>query len=466
LAGKPVTLMGLGLFGGGEGAARFLLGRGARLTITDLRPAEKLAPTLSRLKGLPITYRLGGHATQDFTDAELVVANPAVPRTSMFLKAAADRGVPITSPMNIFLALCPAPVAAVTGSNGKSTTTALLAAMLTSAGRRVWLGGNIGISLLPSLGEVSPSDIVVVELSSFQLEDATALSWSPHVALVTNVTPDHLDRHESLEAYAAAKRTILAHQGAGDFAVLNARDPILQRWVSDGVPGRLVLFDSAPKPGGLAHGVSLLRDRLVWRNGTRDEVICLRDDVPLLGLHNAENAMAAAAAARCLGAQAGAIFDALSSFVGLEHRLELVGEFHGIRFYNDSYSTTPASGVAAVQSFRGPVTLIAGGYDKKLDMTPLARAVASRVEVLVTIGHTGPTLAEQARRESLYLGRSLVIREAGSLEEAVRVADGLSMPGSAVVFSPGCASYDMFDNYDQRGKVFKGLVRTTMRRSG
>jgi UDP-N-acetylmuramoylalanine--D-glutamate ligase len=460
LAGLRVTLMGLGLFGGGEGAARFLCERGARLTVTDLRPAETLAPVLERLCGLPATYHLGAHHEDDFTEAQLIVASPAVPRTSPFLRAAQQAGVPITSPMNLFLTLCPAPVAAVTGSNGKSTTTALLAAILKAAGRRAWLGGNIGISLLPSLAHIGPGDVAVLELSSFQLQDAAALCWSPHVAVVTNITPNHLDRHLTLEEYAEAKRTLLRFQGPDDYAVLNARDARLRRWAAEGAGGRLVQFDVAPEPGRLCEGINLVAGRLVWHEGGRHEVVCARDDVPLLGLHNTQNAMAACAAARCLDAGSEAVRAALRTFMGLEHRLELVGVCGGIRFYNDSYSTTPAAGVAAVQSFRAPLTLIAGGYDKKLDLTPFAQAAARSVEVLITVGQTGPVLAQQVRQESAYLGRTVCVREAAGLPEAVRLAEQLSMPGSVVVLSPGCASYDMFENYDHRGKVFKELVRS------
>ena len=464
LDGMRVTLMGLGLFGGGEGAARFLVGREAFLTVTDMKPADKLAPSLEHLRGLPITYRLGGHVAEDFTHAGLVVANPAVPRANPYLRAAQQAGVPITSPMNIFLTLCPASVAAVTGSNGKSTTTALLAAMLGSAGRAVSMGGNIGISLLPSVDRITPADVVVLELSSFQLEDAAALSWSPHVAVVTNITPNHLDRHGTVEAYAEAKRTIVRFQGPRDFAVLNARTQILQQWAEGGIGARLLFFHSAPERARACPGVGLARDRIVWHDGTGEEVICRRDEVPLLGLHNVENAMAAAAAARCLGATSGQIRDAVSSFTGLEHRLEFVGESEGVRYYNDSYSTTPAAGMAAVNSFDVPLTLIAGGYDKKLDLTPFARAIAGRVSVLVTLGNTGPLLAAKARQEGQLVGRSLVVKEAATLEDAVLAAHGLSARGSAVVFSPGCASYDMFENYRHRGQAFKELVRTALAR--
>ncbi len=458
LAGRRVTLMGLGTFGGGLGAARYLAGQGAELTVTDLRPAQKLEPSMAALRGLPITYHLSGHRAEDFTSADLVLASPAVPRTSEYLLMARDAGVPVTSPMNAFLTLCPAPVAAVTGSNGKSTTTALLARMLRGVYPRVWLGGNIGICLLCSLPLMRPDHVVVLELSSFQLEDADALGWSPHAAVVTNITPNHLDRHGTMDAYAAAKRCIVGHQGPGDFAVLNAADPLLARWARQGLPGRVVLFDAARPSGPLADGVHVVGDCLVWHEGSLDEVICRGTELPLPGRHNMENALAAAVAARCLGARPAHMRRALHTFNGLEHRLELVGEYGGIRFYNDSFSTTPESTVAALQSFQEPLTLVAGGYDKRLDLAPIARAAARCAEVVVTIGQTGPALARRARQESVCLGHSMMVREARTLEEAVREAVRYSMPGSCVLFSPGCASYDMFDNCQQRGEVFRRLV--------
>jgi len=460
LRGKRVVLMGLGLCGGGEGAARFLVSRGARLLVTDRRGPERLAPTLARLEGLPIEYRLGGHIAEDLAGADLVVANPGVPRSSGYLRGARAAGVPVTSPMNVMLALCPASVVAVTGSNGKSTTTAMLADMLRQAGRRVWLGGNIGGSLLPSLAEMAPSDLVVLELSSFQLEDAAAIRWSPHVAVVTNITPNHLDRHGTYDAYVSAKRTIVAFQCPDDYAVMNARNAELRHWACDGLRGRVYLFNSEPHPGRMPRGTCLMGQQIVWRDDDENAVICARRDVPLLGSHNAENTMAAAAAARCLHVEVADIRDALVRFQGLEHRLELVGQAHALRFYNDSFSTTPDSTEAALGSFHGGITLIAGGYDKQLDVRHLARTVASRVAVLITMGQTGPDLARRVHEESLLLGRPVLIREAASLEDAVSQAGTCSMPGSAVVLSPGFASYDMFDNCIQRGVLFKDLVRT------
>jgi UDP-N-acetylmuramoylalanine--D-glutamate ligase len=306
---------------------------------------------------------------------------------------------------------------------------------------------------------MSPADTVVLELSSFQLEDAVSLQWSPHVAVVTNITPNHLDRHGTMEAYAEAKRTIVRFQGPDDFAVLNAQSEILRDWNLRGLAGRSLWFDSEPTAGGLPDGVSLIAGRLVRREGPRHDVLCAQEDIPLLGMHNVENVMAAAAGAGCLGADSEAVRTALSTFVGLEHRLELVGEFRGMRFYNDSDSTTPASAVAAVRSFNGPVTLIAGGYDKKLDLGPMAREAAVGAEALITMGQTGPVIAQRAREESAFSGRSLMVREVTTLRDAVDAAAELSMPGTTVLFSPGCASYGMFENCDQRGESFKQLVR-------
>lgn len=459
LCGRRVTLMGLGLFGGGAGAAQFLCDRGADLTVTDLRTPGSLSPTLEHLQGLSIQYCLGEHRDSDFTGADLVVANPAVPRTNRFLRMAQDAGVPITSPMNLFLALCPGRIAAVTGSNGKSTTTSMLNSILKRTGRNVWLGGNIGISLLPAVGRIQRDDIVVLELSSFQLEDAAAIERSPHVAVLTNITPNHLDRHGTMDDYARAKRNIVRFQDGGDIVVLNARDERLCRWHAEGLNARAYWFNSEPHPGNTTRGMNLMGERLVWIDDSGHEVMCASSDVPLPGRHNVENAMAAATAARCMGASRGAILKGLRHFEGLEHRMELVGENGGVRFYNDSFSTTPDSTVAALEAFRSPVTLIAGGYDKQLDLVELARATALRVDVLVTIGTTGPALAQRVREESAFLGRHVTIREVRSLEEAVREAVQHSMPGTSVLLSPGCASYDMFENCTVRGELFKRLVR-------
>jgi len=458
VAGRHVVLMGLGMFGGGEGAARFLAQRGAHVTVTDLKTADQLAPALQRLSGLPIRFRLGEHDVEEMTRAELIVVNPAVPKTSELLRACQAAGVPLTSPMNMFLALCRAPVVAVSGSTGKSTTTAMLFGMLQQGGRPVRLGGNIGICLLSCLDQIGPHELVVLELSSYHLEDAAHMQWSPHVALVTNLTPNHLDRYKTFDAYSEAKRNILLFQGPADAAVLNAADENLKRWVARGVRSRLLAFDPVSESGPLASGMNLRGGRLIWNHGPDQQVICTVDHIPVPGAHNVANAMAAAAAARWLGVPAEGIRQAIAAFEPLEHRLEQCGSFAGITFYNDSDSTTPESTMAALKSFSGPVTLIAGGLNKGLDMMALGEAIAQRVEVLITLGSSGPHIADQTRQAALAVGRVPVIRGVSSLEEAVAAAVELSVPGSVVVLSPACASFDMFQNYDERGRQFKELV--------
>jgi len=459
LSGMRVVLLGLGLFGGGEGAARFLAQKGAQVTVSDLKPAEHFAPVIERLSDLPIQYQLGGHDLERVLKADLVVVNPAVPRTSSVVRACREAAIPLTSPMNMFVTLCPAPAAAVTGAVGKSTTTAMLGAMLSEGHQgNVWVGGNIGVSLLPVVDKISAADLVVLEMSSFQLEDTACLPWSPHVAIITNITPNHLDRYETFEAYVEAKKSIIAFQSETDAAVFNASDATLRLWAYREAKGKVLFFDPAAQDGPMVEGVNLRGGRLIWNSGGEPQVICAREHISVPGAHNLANAMAAVAAARWLQVDVEPIRRALANFKALEHRLEKCGESRGITFYNDSDSTTPESTVAALKSFDGPVTLIAGGYDKKLDLRPLAQMAAQRAKVLITIGQTGPMIAQWCGEAALQAGKTPVIREAGSLEEAVQAALELSMPGSAVVFSPGCASYDMFRNFDDRGHHFKKLV--------
>jgi len=458
LPGKHVVVTGLGLFGGGEGAARFLAERGARVTVTDLRGPEQLQPALERLSDLPLSYELGRHNVEEMLRADLVVVNPAVPRTSELFAACAEHGVPLASAMNLFLALCRAPVVGVTGATGKSTTTALLAGMLREGGHRVRLGGNIGISLLPVVDEIEPDELVVLELSSFHLEDAAYLPWSPHVAVVTNLTPNHLDRYEDFGAYSEAKRGIVAFQTRRDAAVLNAADRNLARWIERGIPSHLLVFDPLTQSGPLRTGTNLRDGRLTWSDRARQEVICGVEDIPLPGAHNIANAMAAAAAARWMGVPAEAIRAAIAGFRTLEHRLEPCGRWHGMTFYNDSDSTTPESTIAALRSFDGPLTLIAGGLNKKLDLAPLAEVAAQRAHVVVTLGASGPCIARSVLEAARRSGATPVIREVASLEQAVQAAVELSAPGSTVLFSPACASFDMFPNFAERGRRFKELV--------
>ena len=323
--GKRVTIAGLGTFGGAIGAAKFFASLGARITVTDKKQREALELSLEELDGLGIEFALGGHREEDFTRADLVVASAAIPENSPYLAMAQKAGVPVTHEMDLFFQVCRAPIIAVTGSNGKSTTTALLAHILDKTlggpGRKVWLGGNIGKSLLPEASDIRPGDIVVLELSSFQLEDLGDLHASPHGAVVTNLTPNHLDRHVTFEAYAAAKRNITNFQSAGDFLILNADDPSLAGW--ERTRAQVAFFGQLGPDS--AKGVYVAGRSLVFQENGASERVDVPGGWKLRGVHNLMNLAAAAAAARMAGVPPADVLAAAEDFKALPHRLEYVG---------------------------------------------------------------------------------------------------------------------------------------------
>ncbi|HSW44033.1 MAG TPA: UDP-N-acetylmuramoyl-L-alanine--D-glutamate ligase [Phycisphaerae bacterium] len=439
LARMPVVVMGLGRFGGGIGVTRWLVQQGARVTVTDQADAEALAGSVAQLTDLPVTFHLGGHDPRDLEDCRLLVVSPAVAKErSPFVQAAIARGIPLSSEMNLFVERCPARrVVGITGTAGKSTTTAMIGAILEAAhtagaGPRVWVGGNIGQSLLADLDDMQADDIVVLELSSFQLEDLGVLRWSPSHAVITNIQPNHLDRHGTLGAYRDAKLNIVRFQRPADLVFVNERDRELIGHVA-GVGGaerlRTFAFEQA------------------WRNGLQ---------VP--GRHNEDNAAAAIAVVRSLDVADAHIRQGLAGFRGLPHRLEFVASRRGVRYYNDSKSTTPGSAHLALESFDGPVVMLIGGRDKGMSFEALARLLARRAKGVVCYGETGLNLYEEIRRHGAG-GSSAEVHLAGPLEEAVGKAASLAAAGDVVVLSPACTSYDQFANYEQRGETFSRLVR-------
>jgi UDP-N-acetylmuramoylalanine--D-glutamate ligase len=453
-SGRAVTVMGLGLFGGGVGAARYLASRGARVTVTDTHSAEALKPSLQALEGLPITYHLGGHIPADFTDADLVVVNPAVDKAkSEFVALARKARVKITSEMNLFMAACPAPVVGITGSNGKSTTTALLGEMLRRQ-RPTRVGGNIGRSLLDELDVIAPDEAVVLELSSFQLEDLGLLRKSPRVAIVTNITPNHLDRHGTMRAYIAAKKNILRFQGAGDAAVLNADDRRLRLWekAARARGSRVVLYSARRE---LPDGVFADGTVLVFRLDGREERVDLAGRITLFGKHNLMNILAAAAGARVMGVPPQSIAEAVAAFRPLVHRLEPIGRIGDVLLVNDSKATTPLAAKAAIESFDQPISLIAGGYDKHIDPAPMVSAIRRRVQAVVLVGQTAEALEQAIGRR-----RRPVVERVETFEAAVRRAVALAPPGGVVLLSTGHASWGMFDNYERRGETFRQVALT------
>lgn len=434
---KRVTVMGLGRFGGGIGAARFLAQQGADVLVTDLGDEVALAESLAGIRDLTdkgiVKLRLGGHNVADFTDTDMVVASPAVPTpwSNRFLSAARAAGVPVTTEVLLLMDRLPdrSRVVGITGSAGKSTTSALVHHILRACGEDVVLGGNIGGSLLAGLDEIRASTWVVLELSSAMLSWIDGLS--PRIGVCTNLVENHVDWHGSMEHYRVSKQRLFAWQRAGDVALLG---PSVAEWtLCEGVERRVIGADAG-----------------VW-------------GMAIPGAHNAWNGRVAVEAARALvpGLNLRQAETAARTFRGLPHRLERVHEASGVVYFNDSKSTTPQSTMLAVEAFAGnrgacevlPVHLIAGGYDKKADVTPIAR-LAERIAGLYTIGKTGPTIAEAARAK----GASRV-HECETLAHAVGACRANAKAGDVVLLSPGCASWDQFANYEERGEAFRVLAR-------
>ena len=436
--------MGLGLFGGGAAAVRYFAARGWRVTVTDLKPAEALAASLKDIQGLPVVLHLGRHEPADFTETDLVVVNPAVPPRSPYLAMAAQAGVPLTSEMNLFFERSRAPIVGVTGTSGKSTVTTLLGDMLARA-MPARVGGNIGRSLLEEADAIGPGETVVLELSSFQLHDLGRLRRSPHVAVVTGFSENHIDWHGSMEAYRDAKKNILRFQGPGDLAVLNADDPEVRSWRAE-TRGRAILVSAAGSPEA---DVRADGSAAVFSGDGRDERLDLAGRLRLRGRHNLGNALLAAAAARALGVSLEMIGAAVEALRPLPHRLQTVGRLGRILFVDDSKATTPASARAALESFGEPVVLIAGGYDKKTNPGPMVEAALARAKAVILMGETAPALA------AAFGDRGPPVHRAGGIEDAVGRAVGLAASGDVVLLAPGHASWDMFDNYEQRGDAFR-----------
>ena len=427
---KRVTVAGLGRFGGGIAVARWLVEQGARVLVTDKEPADKLAESVAKLDGLPVEFRLGEQRESDFAGADLVVASPAIPPASPYLQAARAAGVTVTTEIKLFVERCPATIVGVTGTKGKSTTTAMLGAILRGQ-FTTHVGGNIGGSLLPTLPTIDKTHLVVLELSSFMLEYLGAMRWSPHIAVVTFVSADHLEWHGSAEAYLEAKRNLVRFQRPDDFLVVCEENPAAMAFAA--------LSRARPVP----YGVS---------GRTPFELL-----VP--GRHNQLNAQGAYAAAALLGVDRDAAQAALRKFRGLPHRLELVHESdNGVRYYNDSIATIPEAAVLALESFPPRrVIQIVGGYDKGLPLTPLANALVERAKAALCIGATGKKLVEMIGQSGLTGAAD--VYECGDLATAMKLAKSIAGKGDIVLLSTGCASYDQFTNFEERGESFARLAR-------
>ncbi len=441
-AAKKVLIMGLGRFGGGADVAEFAARAGAKVIVTDLAPAAQLSDSIGKLEEFPdIEFHLGSHDPADFKQADIIIANPAVPCDNEFLEIARRNNKFVTSQINIFFELCPAQIIGITGANGKSTTAALTAHLLKNTiYENVWLSGNIGNQpLLTVIEKIAPDDLVVLELSSFQLEQLAEIQKAPNVALLTNLTPNHLDRHGTFANYCAAKENIFKFQKLNDnypaVSIFNAEDKIAAEW-----------FEKYNKDAG----------RICFRFSTDDVSKELRDSFTLPGRANLSNLAAAIAIAKYFGIDDDRIKNSLPDFKPLPHRLELIGQINGVSWYNDSIATTPQSAIAALEAFDQPKIIIAGGYDKDLPFDELGQKIATNVKAAILIGQTASKIASEIQ---LFPEASAKIQIVNSLSEAVRSAARLAESGDIVLLSPACASYDMFDNFQHRGEQFCKLVR-------
>jgi len=436
------------------GIARFLVDNGARVTISDAKPRDQLATGIARLADLPVELVLGPSSDDAaLADPDYVFVIPGVrPRSATILRAR-QREIPILTEIGLFFRLCPAEIVGITGTKGKSTTTTLIGRILERGRRRVVVGGNIGLSVIQELPTLTRDDIVVLELSSFQLE---TLAMSPHVAVVTNVLEDHLDFHGTREAYVAAKSSIVRWQGPRDVAVLNLDDPTtVALHTTSASELRGYSLSLRPRRGAFLDGESLV----LVDGAHRREVICGAGELRVPGRHNVSNVLAAAIVGDLYGIAVADIREAVTSFEGLPHRLELVAERAGVWWVNDSQATTPYATIPAIGAYTRPPVVILGGVGKGADFAELGRTVARQVRGAILIGQAADEIAaaiDAAKRS--VAGSLTVVERAVSLDDAVMRARAIARPGDVVLLSPACASFDMFPSYQERGDRFRELV--------
>jgi UDP-N-acetylmuramoylalanine--D-glutamate ligase len=445
LKNKRVLVVGLGK--SGLSAAMFLREQGARVTVSDTRSAVALAKEIPALLEAGIMVESGGHGLLTFRRQDLIVVSPGVPMDTPEVKQVMAFGLPVIGELELASRYLKGEVVAITGSNGKTTTTTLVGQIFADAGRATLVGGNIGLPVIDLVKESSAETVSVLEVSSFQLE--TVEEFHPHVAAVLNITPDHLDRHGSFEKYAAAKTRITENQTAEDFLVLNAEDKAAQM-VALKTKAQIFWFSGRRpiKQGAFVHGESIL---FIPREGAKAEPVMPVSEIHLKGSHNVENVLAAVCMARLGNISAERIRASVAAFKAVEHRLELVKVVNGVEFYNDSKATNVDAAMKAVTSFAGGIHLILGGKDKDSDYSLMSQLLKERVKIVYTIG----SAAEKIERQ---LHGVVKIVPAETLQVAVAKAAKAATVGDVVLLSPACSSFDQFENYEQRGRVFRQLV--------
>ncbi len=440
--GKNVLIIGLGK--SGASCAKFLKDRGAFVTITDKAGYDKVSEYAKKMEKLGINLDLGEHNPEVFEKANLIIISPGVPHTIEPVVKAKNRGVKIMGEMELASRFIKEPVIAITGTNGKTTSTTLMGEMLKASGFKVFVGGNIGTPLIQYLNSGEKADKIVLEVSSFQLD--TIQKFRPHIAVLLNISPDHLDRYSGFESYAKSKIKIFQNQRNSDFAILNFKDSFTKK-IEASIKSRKLFFN-CPENG--CKGAKV-KDGQLFFTHTKEHIRL--DSVKIPGDHNLENIAAASLGAICAGASIAGIKQAMKNFTGLAHRLEYAGESGGVRYYNDSKATNTDAALKAIESFDSPVILIMGGKSKGDDYSILSGVVKKRVKNLILMGESAGLIDEKLG--SLPLAGTFT---AGNMEDAVYLAAKKAEPGDVVLLAPACSSFDMFDNYAQRGEAFKKAV--------
>ena len=444
---KRVAVIGIGV--SNTPLLDMLLAEGIRVTACDKRTREQMGQQAEELERRGCTLHLGEDYLKGL-DADVIFRTPGLRPDVPEIAACVAHGADLTSEMEVFFRVCPCPIIAVTGSDGKTTTTTIIAELLKSAGKRVWVGGNIGHPLLCEADGMLQTDYAVLELSSFQLMTMTR---SPHIAVVTNLAPNHLDMHRDMAEYVAAKENIFRHQSRGDIAIFNGDNAITAEQ-SARAPGRARTFS---RRGEAADGVFLRGEDIVCRSGGQERVIMTTGDIKIPGVHNVENYMAAIAAVDGLVPDE-VIRSFARSFGGVEHRIELVRTYRGVRYYNDSIASSPSRTIAGLRSFKEKVILIAGGYDKHIPFDVLGPEVVAHVKLLVLCGATADKIRASVENAPGYAPGKPEILDVTPFTAAVEAARDRAQPGDVVTLSPACAAFDQFKNFAERGSFFKIIV--------
>jgi len=451
LNNKRVLVVGLGR--SGVASALFLKSRGAQVTVSDAKSEDQLREEIPALLDRGIAVETGGHGERTFQNQDLIVVSPGVPVDSQAINQARALGAPVIGEIELAAQFLSGPIVAITGSNGKTTTTTLIGEIFTKSGLKTLVGGNIGTPAISLVPQATAETTVVLEVSSFQLE--TIRSFRPKIAVVLNITPDHLDRHRTFAAYVDAKARIFEKQTSDDFAVLNADDPTCVE-LTGRTDAQVFWFGRKRE---VEQGVFVRKAQITCRRDNSELQMMPISEVPLKGAHNIENVLASICATALMGCDPARIRDAVREFRAVEHRLEYVATVQGVEYYNDSKATNVDATIKALESFAANVHLILGGKDKGSDYTVLNDLLRDRVKHVYTIGVAAEKIESQIR------GAAAVV-SSGTIESAVKQASASAVPGDVVLLAPACASFDQFQNYEHRGRVFKELVRALTKISG